>query len=192
MIMMRQQWSRHQTMYYHILGLGVVGLVLAALQAGVSASPFGQGVFGANVPFGSATSLSIALSGNVMLNLTPSGAVYTGSGSHTVTVTSTDVVGYGLYVHTLGSPNMVNGSVSIPPSANVSAAPLSVNTWGYNSNGSGNFLGMSSGSTLLKSGSGPFETGDPTTVTYGAKTDITQAAGSYHVSVVYTAVALNP
>ncbi|MEJ0072707.1 MAG: hypothetical protein WDN27_01285 [Candidatus Saccharibacteria bacterium] len=64
---------------------------LLSLAPTVAASPFGQGVFGAHVPFGSLTSLSISLGGNVALTLTPSGPNFVGSGSHTLTVTSTDV-----------------------------------------------------------------------------------------------------
>ncbi len=155
------------------------------------AQPFGQGVFGANVPFGSMTALSINLGGNVAIALSPSGATFTGTGSHTITVTSTDVVGYYLYAHTTGSTSMVNGSASIPASTNTTASPLSLNSWGYNTNGSSNFLGMKSTSVLLKDASGPYESGDATTVTYGALTDSVQAAGTYTTAVTYTVVAKN-
>jgi len=155
----------------------------------VAASPFGEGAFGAQVPFGSATSLSIALGGNVNLSLTPSGSNFTGSGSNTVTVTSTDPVGYWLYMYTASGTDMTNGSIHIPTSSNTSAGPLSVNSWGYNTDGSSNYLGITNTPTLIKSGSGPFESGDNTTVTYGMLTDITQPEGSYSVSVTYTAAA---
>jgi hypothetical protein len=157
----------------------------------VSASPFGQGVFGANVPFGSGTSLAIALGGNVSLNLVPSGGNFSGSGSHTITVTSTDVVGYNLYIYSPGSTNMTNPSGNIPTSANGSPAPLSVNSWGYNTDGSGNYVGMTTTPALLKSATGPFTAGDNTTVKYGVLTDITTGAGSYSVNVTYTAVAMS-
>jgi hypothetical protein len=168
-------------------------LLCASFPTGAGASPFGQGVFGANVPFGSATSLSINVGTNVALALTPSGANFSGTGSHTVTITSTDVVGYLLYVHTTGSTNMSSvGSATIPASSNSSAGPLSVGSWGYNTTGSlTNFLGMGPTSTLIKDASGPFTSGDPTTVTYGALVGGTQAAGSYSVAVTYTAVAKN-
>jgi len=157
----------------------------------VLAQPFGQGVYGAHVPFGSLTSLSINLGGNVAIALTPSGSNFTGTGSHTVTVTSTDVVGYYLYAHTTGSTNMVNGAATIPVSSNTTAGPLSVGTWGYNTDGSSNFLGMNSTGVLLKDASGPFESGDATTVTYGALVNNTQAAGTYTTAVTYTVVAKN-
>lgn len=169
----------------------LVGIFCASFSATVAASPFGEGVFGANVPFGSATSMSIALGGNVSLNLTPSGSNFTGSGSHTITVTSTDVVGYKLYVYSPGSTTMTYGGETIPASGNGSPAALAVNTWGYNTNGSANYLGMLTVPTLIKDATGPFKTGDNTTVTYGVLTDITKGAGTYNISVVYTTVAKN-
>ena len=158
-------------------------------QSPASASPFGQGVFGADVPFGSNTSMSITLGGNVSLNLTPSGSNFTGSGSHTVTVTSTDVVGYRLYAQSPGGNAMTNGSYSIPASSNNTLAPLSVNSWGYNTDGSSNFLGMLTSPSVLKDANGPYKNGDNTTVTYGALANITKGAGNYTVGVVYTAVS---
>lgn len=167
-------------------------VVCALLPSSVWASPFGQGKFGANVPFGSATSLSINLGSNVALALAPSGGNYAGTGSHTVTITSTDVVGYMLYAHTTSGTNMTNGSATISASSNSSAGPLSVGSWGYNTTGSlTNFLGMTATNALLKDADGPYTSGDPTTVTYGALVSNTQEAGSYSVAVTYTAVAKN-
>jgi hypothetical protein len=168
----------------------VESLLLSA--APVSAAPFGQGKFGADVPFGSMTSISINLGGDVALSLAPSGGNFSGNNSHTVTVTSTDVVGYLLYAHTTGSTAMANGSASIPASSNSSDAPLSVGSWGYNTTGStGNFSGMNATSVLLKDANGPYKGGDPTTITYGALVNNTQAAGTYSIGVTYTAVAKN-
>ncbi|HSX43492.1 MAG TPA: hypothetical protein VLF59_05400 [Candidatus Saccharimonadales bacterium] len=156
----------------------------------VSASPFGEGVFGAHVPFGSLTSLTIALGGNVSLALAPSGSTFVGSGSHTITVTSTDVVGYSLYIYSAGSTNMTNGTDVVPASGNGSAGALATNTWGYNTDGSSNYLGITTHPVLLKTATGPYESGDNTTVTYGVVTDITKTAGDYTTTVTYTAVAL--
>lgn len=172
----------------------VLPLAIAALVSAtpVGASPFGQGVFGADVPFGSMTSLAINLGGDVALPLTPNGANFSGTSSHVVTVTSTDVVGYYLYTHTTGSPTMTNGAATIPASSNSSPAPLTVGTWGYNTTGSTtNFLGMGATSVLLTDANGPYKSGNPTTITYGALVSGTQAAGSYAVNVTYTAVAKN-
>ena len=173
--------------------LKLVGLLLVGmlnLPAPASASPFGWGVFGADVPFGSSTSLSIALGGDVSITLNANGSNFEGTGSNTVTVTSTDVVGYMLYAHTTGSSNMASGSDAIAASANATATALAVGTWGYNTTGSTtNFLGMGSTNSLLKDAAGPYKNGDVTTVTYGAKVGATQAAGNYSVPVTYTAVA---
>ena len=172
--------------------LAVLSAIFALLSftSPVAASPFGQGVFGAHVPFGSVTSLAISLGGNVNLNLTPSGSTFTGSGSHTITVTSTDVVGYSLYIYASGSTNLANGSSTIPASANGTAAALATNSWGYNTNGSSNYLGITTSPKLLKTATGPYETGDNTTVTYGVLTDSSKAAGNYTANVTYTAVSL--
>lgn len=172
---------------------GVVLLVVALLQGTVGASPFGQGVFGADVPFGSVTSLSIDLGSDVSIAMTPSGSIFSGTGSHVVTVTSTDVVGYVLYVHSLGSTDLSDGTSTIPASSNTSPAALATNSWGYNTTGSTtNFIGITTYSKEIKATTGPYKNGDATTITYGAKTDITQAASDYEVSIVYTAVAPNP
>lgn len=179
------------TVKLYALSLFVLAATFMSQQL-ATASPFGQGVFGADVPFGGNTTLSISLGGNVALSLSPSGGNLVGSGSHTVTVTSTDVIGYKLYAFAPSGTNMTSGSDTIAASSNTSLNPLAINTWGYNTTGStSTFLGMSSTPTLIKDASGPYKNGDNTTVTYGALTDVTKAAGSYSVGVVYTAVAEN-
>jgi hypothetical protein len=161
-----------------------------SLQPTASASPFGEGVFGADVPFGSLTSIAINLGSDVSLNLAPSGGNYSGTGSHTITVTSTDVVGYRLYVYCTGSTSLVNGSYSIPASGNSTPGTLAVNSWGYNTDGSSNFVGMTTTPAILATATGPYKNGNNTTVTYGALADISKAAGDYTVTVTYTAVGL--
>lgn len=175
-------WSR-------VRSLVVLGLVLvASVPASVSASPFGQGVFGADVPFGSGTSMTVALGGNPSLNLALSGGNFEGTGAHTLTVTTTDVVGYRLYIYGT-STNMTNGADTIAASANVSAGALSTNTWGYNTTGStSNFIGVTNTPVVLKDANGPYKNGDNTTITYGVKVSQTKGAGNYASSVVYTAV----
>lgn len=171
------------------LGLLVL-LCLLLIQQPAGASPFGQGEFGADVPFGSDTSMSIALGDDVAFTMTPSGGNFTGSGSHTLTVTSTDVVGYKLYVHSPDGTDLVNGSETIPASSNGSPGTLAVNSWGFNTTGStSNFVGMLTTPTQIKDTTGPSTSGDDTTVTYGALVDAVKGAGSYSVSVVYTIVA---
>jgi len=176
----------------HMIVLGLLLLSSFMMQQPANASPFGQGLFGADVPFGSETSIAIALGGNAALGLTPSGPNFSGTGSHTLTVTSTDVVGYKLYAFSPTSTTMTNGSDTIPASSNSSPSTLAVNTWGYNTTGSTtNFTGMLTTPSLIKDASGPYKNGDDTTITYGALTDITKSAGDYTVGVVYTVVAEN-
>jgi hypothetical protein len=176
-----------------IVATAALAAVLFITPKPAHASPFGQGVFSADVPFGSATSISIALGGDVALNLAPNGGQFSGTGSHTVTVTSTDVVGYLLYLRPTTSTNLTNGSATITASSNSSAAALAEGTWGYNTNGSTtNFLGLSNGIAEIKNANGPYKNGDPTTITYGALTNAAQAAGNYTMAVTYTVVARNP
>jgi hypothetical protein len=164
-------------------------LICCLLPSGRAAGePFGEGVFGADVPYGSETSLAISTSGNVAIDITPTDSGTLGTANNTVTVTSTDVVGYQLYINSLSSTNMTNGSSSIPASSNGTETPLSTNTWGYNTDGSNNFLGMTTSQALIKTGTGPFVSGDNTTVTYGVLVDNTEPAGDYTTNVVYTAV----
>lgn len=176
----------------HIALTAITLVITMMAQQPVAASPFGQGVFGADVPFGGATSMSIALGSNV--NFTLSAASFpsiSGSGSHTITVTSTDVVGYTLYVYAPAGTSLVNGASTIPASGNTTAGPLSNNTWGYNTNGSSNYVGVTTTPIAFKTGIGPFKTGDNTTVTYGVLTDFQKRPSDYTATVVYTAVALN-
>ena len=69
------------------IGIMVLAGCVAAQQS-TYASPFGVGVFSADVPFGSQTSISIALSNSVDTSPAPSGGSLFGTGTHTVTVTS--------------------------------------------------------------------------------------------------------
>ena len=183
--MIRGQLARLKWPYKLVMAVFVCALV----QTTAWASPFGQGVFGADVPFGGYTSLSIALSGNPTLSMSPSGQNFVGSGSHTVTVTTTDVVGYRLYIYSPSSTNMTNGAETIAASANISPNTLAVNTWGYNTTGTTNYVGITNSPVVLKDANGPYKSGDNTTVTYGVLVGPTKGAGQYTSSVVYTAVA---
>lgn len=172
--------------------VGLTVLVGAYLPSSVAyASPFGQGVFSADVPFGSITSLAINLGGNVSLGLVPDSGNLRGTGSHTIVVTSTDVVGYQLFVRSTTTTNLENGSNTIAASGNSSPAPLGVGSWGFNTDSSTNFVGMTTTPYLIKDTTGPSKNGDNTTVTYSAYTSASQPAGTYSTSVTYTAVAEN-
>ena len=154
----------------------------------VGASPYSAGRYSANVPYGGQRHLIISTSGNVTLSVAPSDAGTLASASGTVTVISTDVVGYKLYVRNLSSTNMVNGAATIPASANGSPASLAVNTWGYNLDGSSDYTGMTLSDVLIRSATQPYTSGDVTTVTYGVRVNNAKQAGSYTNSVIYTAV----
>lgn len=174
-----------------ILLKGIVVLWLTLFAIGlvgiVNAQPFGKGKFGANVPFGSETSLAISTTGNVTIQITPTDAGVLGTATNNVTITSTDVVGYKLYIRALTTTNMVNGAATLPASANGTPAALAVNTWGYNTDASANFVGITASDVLLKTATGPFSSGDLTQLTYGVKIDNNKPAGNYVTTVIYTA-----
>lgn len=171
-----------------ITGFLILTGLLFLLAQSATAAPFGKGVFGADVPYGSLTSLSIDFNTSVSMILAPSGPNFYGTGSQTVTVTSTDVVGYSLYVHNPTSPAMQSGSDSIPASSNVTPGALAVNTWGYNTNGSANFKGLTTSQAMVTDKNGPFKNGDVTTVTYGALVNSSKTSGTYTVDITYTAI----
>lgn len=170
----------------HIVFSAVLAVVL--LSAATSAQPYGQGIYGENVPYGDETSLSIATSGDLVIPVTPDTNGVLETGLNTVTVTSSDVSGYKLYVRSLGSTDMTNVGATLPASANGTPAALANNTWGYNTDGSANFVGMTASDVLLHAITGPATTGDVTQVTYGVKIDLAKPAGNYQTSVIYTAV----
>lgn len=172
----------------YTLGL-LASLVVGVIAPAASyAQPYGTGVYGENVPYGSETALSIATDGNVSIPITPTTSGVLATGTSVVTVTSTDVKGYKLYIRTLSSTDMNNLGALIPASANGSPAALAVNTWGYNTDASINFVGLSLTDTLIHSITAPIAGGDATTVTYGVKVDLAKPAGNYTANVVYTAV----
>lgn len=169
-----------------------------ALSTISNAQPYGVGLYDENVPYGSETSITIsinAVGGNVAIpTITPISGGALGTATNTVTITSTDVIGYKLYIGADDSTDMDNLGASLPTSANAygnpATNPLAVNTWGYNVDGSVvNFCGMplDSSRQLIKTVTTP-ATNDDTTITYGMKIDTAKPAGNYTVDVVYTAV----
>lgn len=152
------------------------------------AQPYGKGIYNENVPYGSQTSLSISTDGNVNIPITPTTSGVSASGASQITVTSTDVMGYKLYIRALSSTNMDNLGTPLPASANGTPAALAINTWGYNTDASSNFVGISLSDVLIRSITVPASSGDITNVTYGIKLDLAKPAGNYVASVVYTAV----
>lgn len=163
--------------------VGAIGLAPLA-----SAQPYGKGLYGI-VQYGDETSLSIATDGDVTIaSITPVTGGTLATNASVVTVTSTDVKGFKLYVRSLTNTDMDNLGAIVPTSGNGSPAALAVNTWGYNTNGSANFTGMTLTDVLIKSLTTPASSGDVTTFTYGINIDLSKPAGNYSNSVIYTAV----
>ncbi len=176
-----------------LLAVVVASGVLAGailLQQTAYAAPFGRGVYGADVPYGSLTSIGISLSPNdVTIPIIPTSGGAVGSSSHTITVTSLDVVGYQLFLQATAATGMSNGTDTIPVTTNAAPSALSVNTWGYNTTSStSQFARVQTTPTLLRQSVGPFKNGQPTAVTYGAHVSTAKSAGTYVVNITYTAI----
>ncbi len=178
--------------YKLILSLIAIIAIAFIVDYTAFAAPYGEGKYDENVPYGGDTFLSISAGAAVNLSINPAATGTLASASNAITVTSTDVVGYKLYIRAVTSTNMVQGATVIPASANVTLAALAINTWGYNVNGSSNYLGITTSDALLKDAAGPFSTGDVTTVYYGLNLDRTKRSGSYSSNVIYTAVPETP
>ena len=174
--------------YKSILTLFTVSAMVFLMESTAYAQPYGTGTYSSAVPYGAQTSLSMSASSGVLLSIDPAATGTLGMTAGTVTVYSTDVAGYKLYIKAVGSTDMTRDLLVIPASLNATLASLAVNTWGYNTTGAANFIGVSTTDALLKNATGPYASGDTTTVTYGLNIDRRKAAGSYSSNVMYTAV----
>lgn len=173
------------TLFLHF----ILTIIICILMPSASyAQPYGKGLYNADVPYGSQTALSIATSGDINIPITPTDDGVLATGASVVTVTSTDVMGYKLYIRALSDTSMDNLGTLLPASANSSPAALTINTWGYNIDASNDFVGIALIDTLIRSITVPASSGDITTVTYGINLDISKPAGNYIASIVYTAV----
>jgi hypothetical protein len=114
-----------------LIFLFILVSVVAIGAPTVLAQPYGQGVYNANIPYGNETSLSIATDGNVTIPITPTSAGVSANGSSIITVTSTDVQGYELYIRALSDTALANFTSTLPASGNAVPASLALNTWGY-------------------------------------------------------------
>lgn len=152
------------------------------------AQPYGKGIYDSNVPYGDQTSLSIATNGNVSISITPSSSGQLSKNTSTVIITSTDVVGYKLYIRALNGTFLDSSGSQIPASLNESPSSLAVNSWGYNLDASDNFVGITTSDILIKSTAMPVSFGENTNVTFGVYMDLTKTPGNYSTDIVYTAV----
>lgn len=152
------------------------------------AQPYGKGIYNTNIPYGDQTSLSISTNGNINIPITPTIDGVTNTGTSVVTVTSTDVKGYKLYIRALASTDMNNLGALLPASTNNTPAALTNNTWGYNTDATNNFIGINLSDTMIHSVATPMISGDVTNITYGIKLDMAKPAGNYVANIVYTAV----
>lgn len=178
--------SRIKRYFTALLYACTASVLLQSLTA--FAQPYGKSLYGENVPYGSETSLSITTTGDLIIPVTPTSSGSLETGSNTVTVTCTDVKGYKLYVRSLNSTEMMNVDTPLPASNNDTPAPLTINTWGYNTNGTSNFVGMLATDCLIRTTVSPATTGEDTIVTYGENIDLSKPAGNYQTAVIYTAV----
>lgn len=153
-----------------------------------NAQPYGKGLYDNDLPYGNQTSLSIATDGDVNIPITPTDSGNLVTGTNSITVTSSDVKGYKLYIRALSDTNLNNSGAILPASSNSSPAPLSINTWGYNTDASTNFVGLSLSDVLIRSVSSPVKNGDTISVKYGIYIDLSKPAGNYSATVIYTAV----
>ena len=178
----------------------IVFILLIVLSSKIGASPYGQGVYGENVPYGGATSISMTTSGTVNIAITPVPGGATNTGDDTVTVTTTDVNGYILNIkNTDNNQNITNGLNTVGPTSGTYASPsaLDNNSWGYRiaSFAPNTYAAVKtnlSGGENIKTTTGPDTGGDVTTVTFGAKIDNTKTAGIYSDTILYTATGQTP
>lgn len=174
-------------------------VVFLALYAGVAmASPYGAGLYGENVPYGSATSISLTTSVTVALSATPGGA--TATNTDTVTVTTTDVDGYVLNLKDSDTNlNLVRVGATIVPTSGTFAVPAAIDSdsWGYRIStfAPDTYAGITSsagGGDNIRTRTGPYTSGDETIVTYAVKVTATKMSGDYTDTVLYTATGQTP
>jgi hypothetical protein len=191
-----------------VSGVAAVMAIVLAPVAVSAVSDTDNTTITANV----ASTISVASSGTVTLNITPTGSGASSSSSDTVTVSTNSTGSMTLTLEDTDATVALSGpaSNSIAASAGTQASPITLanNTWGYRVNTIGGFTGTysspetnvatlandwagvpaSGAPNTIKTVSGPL-TNNTTTVWYGAKSDTSKAAGAYTDTVVYTASA---
>lgn len=181
------------------------------VQANTSDSAvYGSGGFG-GCDYGSCT-ITLTSGGITNVNVAPTAAGTCTVQSDTPSVLTNNPTGYSLTMTTSTTNNgMTNGSGTIAASSGTSGSPsvLTMNTWGYRVDnvagfGAGPTSAQNSGSipsvlfagvpasnqagTLVASSSSIANPAVSTTVWYGVCANAAVAAGTYSVTVTYTAV----
>ena len=171
---------------------------------------YGSGNY-SNCDYGSCT-ITLASSGAVSLNVTPSPSTACTVQYDPVTVTTDSTTGYTLNVTTSTTATaMTSGANSIASSTASQASPavLTADRWGYRADGVGGFgagptSAQSNGSVpsatfagvpasnataaQIASTSSPSSSGTTTKVWYGLCADSAAPSGNYSITVTYTAV----
>ncbi len=179
----------------------------------VSASPYGEGIYG-SCTYGDTCSISVSTSGTVSISISPTPSSVTSIAGDTVTVTTNNTGGYNLELETnTGTNTQLDGPlVDIPTSSGTPGSPttLAVNTWGFrvdsvsgfgagptsavtNANSSSlTFAGLpvENSPTTVHSSSSAAPAGEDTSVWYGARVDTQLPSASYSQTVRYTAVTI--
>jgi hypothetical protein len=188
-----------------VTAFSVFGAVLTPLVASAATSSANTTV---NANIGS--SISVATSGSVTINLTPTAGGVVTSANDTVSVSTNNGLGYTLSLaDSDATTTLVSGANSIAAHAGTQTTPtaLATNTWGYRVVGTGGFTGTAysaetnnttsastwagvpasgAGNTLKTTAS--TAAADTTTVWYGVKVDSSKPNGTYTDQVTYTAV----
>lgn len=203
-----------QRLYSVAAVVAVVGVVLSPVAASAAVDDEDT-IINAVI----SSTISIATSGTVTLNIVPVSGGSQSTASDTVTVTTNQASGYNLNLKDFDSTlTLANGGDSIAASTNNtwgSAAALANNTWGFaiasgttgltaasgfdasysaltdQTSDPAKFMGIQASDELLRTTAVPAGSGDPTTVWYSAKADTTLPIGTYTNTVVYTATT-NP
>jgi hypothetical protein len=173
-----------------IVGLSVI--IALAISPVSYAQPYGKGLYGIT-KYGNQTSLTISVnSGNVNIpTITPTQTGTLGTANNTVTVASTDVMGYKLYIRANTDTNMYNLGTPLA-TATFSVPGVTKDVWGYNTDQTTNFTAMTLSDSQIYSTTAPTAgAGHDTIVTYGLYLDFAKPAGNYATTtngIVYTAV----
>lgn len=140
------------------------------------------------------STISVAVSGDVTINLTPTAGGATSTGSHNVTVSTNNTGGYSLQLASnTASTNLTSGANSIAASAGSLGTPtaLAANTWGYriDSFAANMYAGVpATASPVTLKTTATTATADVTAVTYGINATTAKPNGTYTNTVRYTAL----